>query len=207
MYGAVPVSRGSSGSRAYSFDETMIPSVLDQDPSNPAYSPYSTAQTSPGGTVFAHPSWFPGHLDMYNTQGSPLSTRPHNQIPMYPSMPNGGMRPMGPFGQLYAATSPGPPIQTTTSNKGPEGANLFIFHIPNHFTNMDMFQLFCQYGTLLSVRIMVEKDTGRSRGFGFVSYDTAEAAAQAIKALNGYTVSFPVVFSLYFVGVSNIHDF
>jgi RNA recognition motif-containing protein len=89
----------------------------------------------------------------------------------------------------FPAATPGPPIQTTHHNKGPEGANLFIFHIPNHFTNLDMWQLFCHYGTLLSVRIMVEKDTGRSRGFGFVSYDSPDAAALAIKELNGFVVS------------------
>jgi RNA recognition motif-containing protein len=89
---------------------------------------------------------------------------------------------------FYPAATPGPPIQTTQHNKGPEGANLFIFHIPNHFTNLDMWHLFCQYGNLLSVRIMVEKDTGRSRGFGFVSYDAPDAAALAIKELNGFVV-------------------
>lgn len=90
--------------------------------------------------------------------------------------------------QYFPTTSPGPPIQTTASNKGPDGANLFIFHIPNHFTNLDMYQLFEPYGNLLSVRIMVEKDTGRSRGFGFVSYDSPESAALAIKALNGFAI-------------------
>jgi RNA recognition motif-containing protein len=96
----------------------------------------------------------------------------------------------GPGPQYFPATSPGPPIQTAGSNKGPDGANLFIFHIPNHFTNVDMYQLFVPYGNLLSVRIMVEKDTGRSRGFGFVSYDSPDSAALAIKELNGFAVSF-----------------
>ena len=36
---------------------------------------------------------------------------------------------------------------------------------------------------------MVEKDSGRSRGFGFVSYDNPDAAALAIKELNGFAVS------------------
>jgi len=88
----------------------------------------------------------------------------------------------------HSSTTPGPPIQTTACNKGPDGANLFIFHIPNHFTNLDMYHLFCNYGTLLSVRIMVEKDTGRSRGFGFVSYDSPDSAAIAIKELNGFVI-------------------
>jgi len=35
---------------------------------------------------------------------------------------------------------------------------------------------------------MVEKDTGRSRGFGFVSYDSPDAAAMAIKELNGFVI-------------------
>mmetsp|Transcript_1277 Transcript_1277/g.1560 ORF Transcript_1277/g.1560 Transcript_1277/m.1560 type:complete len:567 (-) Transcript_1277:183-1883(-) len=94
----------------------------------------------------------------------------------------------GPPTPFYPAATPGPPIQTTQNNKGPDGANLFIFHIPNHFTNLDMWHLFCHYGNLLSVRIMVEKDTGRSRGFGFVSYDSPDAAAMAIKELNGFVI-------------------
>ena len=55
-------------------------------------------------------------------------------------------------------------------------------------TNVDMFNLFSPYGNLISVRIMVEKDSGRSRGFGFVSYDNPESAAFAIKELNGYAI-------------------
>jgi CUG-BP- and ETR3-like factor len=90
---------------------------------------------------------------------------------------------------MYHWPSPGPPIQMTPSNKGPEGANLFVFHIPNHFSNADLWNLFRPYGNVLSVRIMIEKDTGRSRGFGFVSYDVPEAAELAIKNLNGYAVS------------------
>jgi len=111
------------------------------------------------------------------------------QVPGLGPGPGGSPPPAQQGGMYFPAATPGPPIQTTQHNKGPEGANLFIFHIPNHFTNLDMWQLFCNYGTLLSVRIMVEKDTGRSRGFGFVSYDSPEAAALAIKELNGFVVS------------------
>jgi len=189
--------------RAYSFEETMLPpSALDQDQANPAYSPYGGSQTSPlpvGANIFAQQQpWIYGAPpDLYSTSGNPLQPRPsHQTIPMYGAgvvttagVVAPGMRGMGPYGQYYPSSSPGPPIQTTASNKGPDGANLFIFHIPNHFTNLDMYQLFCPYGNLLSVRIMVEKDTGRSRGFGFVSYDSPDSAALAIKELNGFPVS------------------
>ena len=202
IYGVM--GRASAGGRTYSMDsETMLPpAVLDpQDQANPAYSPYSGSHSSPAGSnVFGHqqPWSYPSPLpDMYSTPGSPLQPRPTAQMHMYPAPMQGGMRPMGnPYGhphQYFPASSPGPPIQTTASNKGPDGANLFIFHIPNHFTNVDMYNLFCPYGNLLSVRIMVEKDTGRSRGFGFVSYDNPESAAHAIKELNGYAVRMMIV--------------
>lgn len=161
---------------------------------NPAYSPYQASHAAGGasGTLFAQQSWGYGSSgDMYNAPASPVLPRP--VLPTMPGQYGGAPRgPPGPppygGGQYYQATSPGPPIQTTACNKGPDGANLFIFHIPNHFTNLDMYHLFCPYGNLLSVRIMVERDTGRSRGFGFVSYDNPESAAMAIKELNGFAV-------------------
>jgi CUG-BP- and ETR3-like factor len=87
------------------------------------------------------------------------------------------------------ASIPGPPIVQPGGAKGPEGANLFVFHIPNDFSNQEMYEMFAQHGNVLSARIMVESDTGRSRGFGFVSFDSTEAAANAIKYLNGFPVS------------------
>jgi hypothetical protein len=44
---------------------------------------------------------------------------------------------------------PGPPIQTSKAmQQGPEGCNLFIFHIPNDLTNMDLYSLFVPFGTV-----------------------------------------------------------
>lgn len=194
QYG-VALGRPSAGERGGSFDESVIvqSSTEQHEQNSPAYPAYNTNQSAAqGGSMFSHqPHWtYGGPPDMYSDQGSPIQPRPtaHPQLPMYPGPMAPGMRPMPSYGQFYSSSSPGPPIQMTSSNKGPDGANLFIFHIPNHFTNVDMYQLFCPYGNLLSVRIMVEKDSGRSRGFGFVSYDNPESAAQAIKELNGYAI-------------------
>jgi len=87
------------------------------------------------------------------------------------------------------AKNPGKPIFKNDNRLGPEGANLFVFHIPNEMTNYDLFQLFQSYGNVLSVRIMTEEATGRGRGYGFVSYDSADSAAMAIHHLNGLPVS------------------
>lgn len=200
----MPPRNFNAAGRSYSFEETMLPPSAEsqlqqqgtqlQDQNFSGYG--SSPNNGPGGFAHQQPPWgyAAGPPDMYGMSVSPLQPR---QTMAYPGMQGGPPRHpaphMAPYGgaQFFPATSPGPPIQTTSSNKGPDGANLFIFHIPNHFSNMDMYQLFCPYGNLLSVRIMVEKDSGRSRGFGFVSYDSPEAAALAIKELNGYAVSTP----------------
>ena len=63
---------------------------------------------------------------------------------------------------------PGPPIQRGRTASGPPGANIFIFHIPNDMTNRHLYDVFAPYGNVLSTRIMVDRVTGRSRGFGCV---------------------------------------
>lgn len=86
------------------------------------------------------------------------------------------------------AVSPGPPIQKG-DRRGPTGANLYIFHIPNEWTNMDLYELFNKVGPVLSARIGVDSRTGRGKGYGFVSYNSAETAKVAIRRLNGHRVS------------------
>ena len=100
---------------------------------------------------------------------------------------------------LECDAKPGPPINNlghgVASNAsgdsipptGPPGANLFVFHIPNGITNDDILRLFAPYGDIISLRIQTDQSSGKSRGFGFVSYSCAKAAEDAIAALNGYT--------------------
>merc|ERR1719356_2020793 len=113
----------------------------------------------------------------------------------YPSPygPQGGAGYMYPYHQSYgypqqAVAGPGPPIQTSENGQGPAGCNLFVFHIPNDMTNQDLYTYFAAFGNVVSARIMVEKETGRSRGFGFVSYDNVDSANAAIKGMNGFQV-------------------
>ena len=70
----------------------------------------------------------------------------------------------------------------------PDGAKLFVFHIPLFMTNIKMLKLFQPYGTLRGVQIKSD-ESGKNRGFGFVSYDSVESAERAIKALHGHQVS------------------
>ncbi|OQR91773.1 CUG-BP- and ETR-3-like factor [Achlya hypogyna] len=131
----------------------------------------------------------PGQMPQY---GYPATgyPQPYGQPMGYPPYAQGGyMYPYAqPYGYAPQVAGPGPPIQTTESGQGPPGCNLFVFHIPNDMTNQDLFNYFATFGNVISARIMVEKETGRSRGFGFVSYDNAPSADAAIKGMNGFQV-------------------
>jgi hypothetical protein len=93
---------------------------------------------------------------------------------------------MGAFGSPMGGIDLGVP--PCGDQHGPEGCNLFVFHIPNDMTHMDLYLLFRPYGNILSSRIMVDRTTCRSRGFGFVSYDNPASAQEAIRAMNGYQI-------------------
>lgn len=87
------------------------------------------------------------------------------------------------------AKNPGRPIVNNIDNReNPGGISLFVFYIPNDMTNHDLHELFKPHGNILSVSIKTEEDTGRGKGFGFVTFETAESAASAIQHLNGYQV-------------------
>ncbi|XAR58491.1 hypothetical protein NMG60_11013899 [Bertholletia excelsa] len=70
--------------------------------------------------------------------------------------------------------------------EGPPGANLFIYHIPQEFGDQDLANAFQKFGTVLSAKVYVDKTTGVSKCFGFVSYDSPLSAQSAISAMNGY---------------------
>ena len=63
--------------------------------------------------------------------------------------------------------------------------NLFVGNLPFSATEESLRNLFAQYGELQQVKIMTDRDTGKSRGFGFVEMAQDEDAAKAIAALNG----------------------
>ncbi len=64
---------------------------------------------------------------------------------------------------------------------------LYVGNLPWSVTDSDLEELFTQYGPVQSARVVTDRDSGRSRGFGFVEMSTDDGA-QAIAKLNGHTV-------------------
>ena len=63
---------------------------------------------------------------------------------------------------------------------------LYVGNLPFSVSEQDLTELFSQAGQVDSAQIVIDRETGRSRGFGFVEVDTKEAASAAIEQLNGF---------------------
>uniref|UniRef100_T1J5S0 RRM domain-containing protein n=1 Tax=Strigamia maritima TaxID=126957 RepID=T1J5S0_STRMM len=77
---------------------------------------------------------------------------------------------------------------STLSRSGPEGANLFIYHLPQEFGDNDLAQTFMPFGNVISAKVFIDKQTNLSKCFGFVSYDNPVSAQAAIQAMNGFQI-------------------
>ncbi len=66
--------------------------------------------------------------------------------------------------------------------------NIFVGNLDFNTSEDDLRQLFAAYGQVDRVSIMTDRDTGRSRGFGFVEMTNGEEGEKAIAALNGTQV-------------------
>lgn len=65
------------------------------------------------------------------------------------------------------------------------GSKLYVGGLPYSATETELTTLFAPHGTVESARVITDKFTGQSRGFGFVEMSTAEEAKAAITALHG----------------------
>ncbi|PUE34641.1 RNA-binding protein [Limnohabitans sp. Hippo4] len=65
------------------------------------------------------------------------------------------------------------------------GKKLYVGNLPYSVRDGDLEQAFGQFGSVTSAKVMMERDTGRSKGFGFVEMGTDEEAQSAINGMNG----------------------
>src|ERR1700758_1770042 len=65
------------------------------------------------------------------------------------------------------------------------GKKLYVGNLDYGVSDSDLEQLFAAHGTVESAQVIIDRDTGRSKGFGFVEMKTDQEAQAAIAALNG----------------------
>jgi CUG-BP- and ETR3-like factor len=136
--------------------------------------PYYHNETT-GLTQWAKPHEFDRFFIMYGVTRPPMMTTrcggllvpPTNNVPV---------------------TSPSVRSSQHADVAGPPGANVFVFHIPNEWTQNDVAAHFSPFGMVISCYIATDKTTGRNKGYGFVSFDNVHSAAKAVMGMNGYLV-------------------
>ncbi len=64
--------------------------------------------------------------------------------------------------------------------------NIYVGNLPFQTSSSDLEALFATHGEVTSAQVISDRDTGRSRGFGFVEMASADAANAAIEALDGH---------------------
>lgn len=154
--------------------------------------PINQASSTRGANSELSPDLVPRSFN--STQlGSPYSPLPGLQ---YPGVYPGGPINHRPFSNSHSSTkvqnlNANLPSSSPSSNpapqiEGPPGANLFIYHIPQEFGDHDLANAFHSFGRVLSAKVFVDKATGVSKCFGFVSYDSPASAQAAISVMNGY---------------------
>src|ERR1700682_206475 len=67
-------------------------------------------------------------------------------------------------------------------------AKLFVGNLSFNITENDLQDAFAAHGTVVEANLMMDRATGRPRGFGFVTMSTPEEAQKAIETLNGTTI-------------------
>ena len=65
------------------------------------------------------------------------------------------------------------------------GNKLYVGNLPYSFRDNDLEQAFSEFGAVQSAKVMMERDTGRSKGFGFVEMGSDAEAQAAIQGLHG----------------------
>uniref|UniRef100_A0A8C2AZT5 Cugbp, Elav-like family member 3b n=1 Tax=Cyprinus carpio TaxID=7962 RepID=A0A8C2AZT5_CYPCA len=114
-----------------------------------------------------------------NTNGLPASEIYTNGVHPYQAQSPAAAAALDPLQQAYAG------VQHYT---GPEGCNIFIYHLPQEFTDSEMLQMFLPFGNVISAKVFVDRATNQSKCFGFVSFDNPASAQTAIQAMNGFQI-------------------
>ena len=66
--------------------------------------------------------------------------------------------------------------------------NLYVGNLSYDMTDEDLQQVFEEYGTVNKVNIIMDRDSGRSKGFGFVEMENSEDGEKAVQELDGQEV-------------------
>ena len=160
---------------------------------NPYYAPYNQMYAG-GHAIMSAPA--PGHYPQqyYPSQYTSgiMYGQPHPYPPAHQQHHHhhsgGGKSQRAPRHPNHSPGGGGGHAVGGRPREGPAGANLFIYHLPHDLTDADLATAFDPFGSVISAKVYVDRQTGESKGFGFVSYDSVISAEHAIEQMNGFQI-------------------
>uniref|UniRef100_G3TTH5 CUGBP Elav-like family member 3 n=1 Tax=Loxodonta africana TaxID=9785 RepID=G3TTH5_LOXAF len=168
------------------------------------------SSTSPGIGVVGAPGWLPAPLSLSillspaQSPAAPVDPLQQAYAGMqhytaaYPAAYS-LVAPAFPQPPALVAQQPAPPrrcqsgavasqLSPSRDSPGPDGCNIFIYHLPQEFTDSEILQMFVPFGHVISAKVFVDRATNQSKCFGFVSFDNPASAQAAIQAMNGFQI-------------------
>ncbi|XP_034474875.1 CUGBP Elav-like family member 2 isoform X2 [Drosophila innubila] len=216
LAGVPPVQSGGGGAQtatlvtvptSAALGATLAPTLLGSNPHHPQ-TPGAAAAAAAAAYLSADPTGGLGptsaaHLQLYqHMQAYGLHPAHYLQGPASAADPYGTTALSGlTNGATAAAAAYGAaqPLNATALQaaaagvagkqiEGPDGSNLFIYHLPQEFIDTDLASTFLPFGNVLSAKVFIDKQTNLSKCFGFVSYDNPHSANAAIQAMHGFQI-------------------